>query len=230
MPGDPAEQAYLLDYCERMGDPGLFSEPLNAITNLAFILCAWCAVRLTRDMPVKAFSKVGDIWILIGAMFAIGLGSGLWHTYARGWTVIADVIPIYIFINVYIFSLFVRIVGLRRYQAALIWLAFQFVSFGIETYASPTLLNGSIMYIPSYSMLVLATLWLAIQHKPAWRDIGTVTAIFTLSISFRSVDLAVCDSFPYGTHFLWHLLNSIVLYRLVKIVLPKTIRAGNAGA
>ena len=28
----------------------------------------------------------------------------------------------------------------------------------------------------------------------------------------RSIDNAVCDAFPIGTHFLWHLLAALVLY------------------
>jgi len=29
-------------YCERLG-PGLFAEPLNALTNVSFLLAAWAA-------------------------------------------------------------------------------------------------------------------------------------------------------------------------------------------
>ena len=30
----------------------------------------------------------------------------------------------------------------------------------------------------------------------------------------RSLDLQVCDAFPPGTHFLWHLFNGVMLYCL----------------
>ncbi len=43
-----------------------------------------------------------------------------------------------------------------------------------------------------------------------------VTAgIFLVSLAFRTVDVASCGSLPLGTHFLWHVLNAVVLYRLL---------------
>lgn len=219
----PEEQTYLLAYCERMGDPGFWGEPLNAVTNLAFILCGWMALRLIRRLPNASFRKQGDIWILIAAMFAIGIGSGLWHTHARPWTVIADVIPIYIFINIYVFSLFVRVGGMKKMQAAVVWLAFQVASVLAEIYAPKDFLNGSVMYLPSYGMLLIAIGWLAYREIAAWKDIALTTAIFTASIFCRSIDMMVCDAFPYGTHFLWHLLNAVVLYRLASLVVHVAI-------
>jgi hypothetical protein len=40
--------------------------------------------------------------------------------------------------------------------------------------------------------------------------------IFLLSLTFRTIDKAACASFPLGTHFLWHLLNALVLYVLLR--------------
>ena len=40
----------------------------------------------------------------------------------------------------------------------------------------------------------------------------SAAAVFLASVVCRSVDRAVCDAFPVGTHFVWHLLNSVVLY------------------
>jgi len=37
----------------------------------------------------------------------------------------------------------------------------------------------------------------------------------------RPIDLEVCDYFPVGTHFLWHLLNAVVLYLLVSGVISQ---------
>jgi hypothetical protein len=36
--------------------------------------------------------------------------------------------------------------------------------------------------------------------------------IFSLSLVLRTVDAAICPAFPLGTHFIWHLLNGLVLY------------------
>ena len=39
--------------------------------------------------------------------------------------------------------------------------------------------------------------------------------IFTFSISLRALDNYLCNINLHGTHFMWHIFNSIVLYILV---------------
>jgi hypothetical protein len=41
-------------------------------------------------------------------------------------------------------------------------------------------------------------------------------AVFAASYFFRSIDRSICDAVPFGTHFLWHVLNATVLYLLVR--------------
>jgi hypothetical protein len=36
-----------------------------------------------------------------------------------------------------------------------------------------------------------------------------------VSLTFRSIDMTVCDALPLGTHFLWHSLNGLALYLLL---------------
>ena len=40
---------YFDSYCERAGEIGLWAEPLNAITNIAFLLAAYHCYKLWRD-------------------------------------------------------------------------------------------------------------------------------------------------------------------------------------
>jgi hypothetical protein len=35
----------------------------------------------------------------------------------------------------------------------------------------------------------------------------------------RTFDRALCPFLPFGTHFLWHVLNGLVLFLLLRIVL-----------
>lgn len=37
-----------------------------------------------------------------------------------------------------------------------------------------------------------------------------------MSLTMRSIDNALCGSLPLGTHWLWHLLNALVLYLLLR--------------
>jgi len=45
--------------------------------------------------------------------------------------------------------------------------------------------------------------------------------VFFAAFAARSSDMPVCDSFPLGTHFLWHLLNATLLYLLVRLAILK---------
>ena len=78
-------------YCERL-DPGLWAEPLNAVTNLAFLIAAFAAWRLVRHdgLPLAK--------LLVLILTLIGIGSGLFHTFATIWASLADTLPILAFI------------------------------------------------------------------------------------------------------------------------------------
>jgi hypothetical protein len=79
-------------YCERLG-PGLWAEPLNALTNASFLVAAWFSWR----MAARQQRLTSGVWLLIGLMIAIAIGSGFFHTFATNWARILDVVPILIF-------------------------------------------------------------------------------------------------------------------------------------
>ena len=86
-------------YCERT-DAAYWSEPLNAVSNAAFLVAAALCWRMT------AGDRGARLLVLILA--AIGVGSYLFHTHARVWAMMADVLPIQAFILVYIYLATVR--------------------------------------------------------------------------------------------------------------------------
>jgi hypothetical protein len=80
----------------------------------------------------------------------------------------------------------------------------------------------------SVSCAWLHSLGVVARPQPGWRrrekesvhgKIGrwllTTSAVFATSLALRSIDFAVCETIPIGTHFLWHLLNAWVFCRLV---------------
>ena len=75
-------------YCERLG-PGLLAEPLNLFSNLSFLIAAILATRIyLRERATR-----GRLLIVVG-LYAIAIGSALFHSFATGWAQLADVIPI----------------------------------------------------------------------------------------------------------------------------------------
>lgn len=221
-------------YCERT-DAAFWAEPLNALSNAAFLLAALAAGLAARRNGDRAALALA---LLIGV---VGIGSFLFHTFAVRWSLLADVIPIAIFIHAYF------LLALRRYLAlgigAAIAATLLFVGFnvGLEPALDTltgrsldTLTNGSIGYVPAILALVGIGGGLLLPQGcalgPARRRAGFgllgIATVFAVSLTFRTLDARLCGIWPPGTHFLWHLLNAGVLCGLV--VLATRYRAATA--
>jgi hypothetical protein len=202
-------------YCERAGAAGLWAEPVNALTNLAFIVAAVVVgLRLARA-PGLGWRNGGDLWLLALLLAVIGVGSGLYHTFATPWALLADVLPITLFINVYLLAFGWRVLGLRWVDLPLLWLGYQAVSFGLVAGVGADALNGSVGYLPALAFLVAFAWWLHRSRHPMWRTMVLAAALFAVSVTLRTLDPVVCGWLPVGTHFLWHLLNALLLFLLL---------------
>jgi CHASE2 domain-containing sensor protein len=80
-------------YCERV-DASFWAEPVNALTNLAFLVAAGAAYAAWRGSEARDPFGLA----LIGVTVAIGLGSFAFHTLATRGAALLDVIPIAIFV------------------------------------------------------------------------------------------------------------------------------------
>jgi hypothetical protein len=201
-------------YCERLG-PGLWAEPLNALTNLAFILAGLLlVVALRRAEP--ELRRDPAILGLTGLLFVIGLGSGLFHTFATAWAVLADVIPIALFILLYMYLALRRLVALPLWGCGL----------GVATVLLLTVVMplGFGFSVSTYGVALLAMLGVGgflhfARRHPAGPRILAAAGLFAVSLAFRTADLPLCATLPSGTHFLWHILNAAVLYSLVRTMM-----------
>jgi len=196
-------------YCERT-DASFWAEPVNALTNLAFLLAAAAAYAAwPRSEARDPFGLA-----LIGVTVAIGLGSFAFHTLATRGAVWLDVIPIAVFVYGYLWFALRRIFRLAAGPALAILAAFAITSQAF-THALPAgALNGSGEYLPPLAALM--AVGLATRPIAQRRLILNAGAIFTCSLFLRMVDREACVVFPLGTHFLWHLLNAAVLYLLLR--------------
>lgn len=197
--------AFIDIYCERTG-PGLFNEPLNAVSNAAFFLAAIWAGR--RAMTAGAG---GAVWLLIAVVAIVGAGSLAFHTLATRWAMLADVVPIAVFIYGYLGF------ALRRYLSlglapAIAWTGLLLAAnLGLERVLPPGFLNGSGAYVPS--LLAGLAVALAARHRrlEVSRHLLAASLVFAVSLVFRTADQALCPVLPLGTHYLWHILNAVVL-------------------
>lgn len=192
-------------YCERLGS-GLWAEPLNAWTNLAFLMAAWACWSMVR----RSASGSGESTLLIALIAAIGIGSGLFHTFATSWARILDVLPILLFQALYIWVYARRIVAINWLWSALLTGGFLAVTLLGRQF--PTVLEGSLAYTPA----LFALSGLGIYHywtkKRGPKLLLLASGMFLLALTFRTIDQTACFYLPIGTHFIWHILNAAVIY------------------
>lgn len=217
-------------YCERIGGQ-VWDEPWNAVTNGAFLLAAFAAYRLWR----RAGGHDRPALMLILLVGAIGIGSFLFHTRPQPWTLAADVVPIQLFAFSYFALALVRFVGLGPAATALGTGAF-FVfalslSWGAASFLPPGL-RGSAGYAAFLLGLwgMAGVLWRRDGSRETARIIALAGLVFALSLTFRTLDGPLCDSLPLGTHWLWHLLNALVLYGLLVAAIRHGGGVGGAGS
>ncbi|MEI5681904.1 MULTISPECIES: ceramidase domain-containing protein [unclassified Mesorhizobium] len=202
-------------YCERLG-PELWAEPANALTNLAFVAAGLWGVREVRRRGTGTFAEVLAWWAV-----AIGIGSALFHTFANRLTIWADVLPIAGFTLAYTLLNLRRFLGFGWPKSIAIFVGFYAVV-GFATFMVPDWLrlasNGSTGYMPPFLALIFfGILVTAHGNRAGWYNLAAA-AIFVASVTFRAIDPVVCDAFPLGTHFLWHILNGLMLGVLLMAV------------
>lgn len=208
-------------YCERLG-PGFWAEPFNAVTNLAFLLAALWMARRARGVPMAQ--------ALCGVLGAIAVGSFLFHTLATAWASLADTLPIAAFILIYLYAVNRDMLALRPGWAALATAAYlpgaALVTAGL---AQVPFLRVSGAYWTVPLMLVLYAAALRGRLPAVARGFVIGAALLSVSIVLRSLDAALCPVWPRGTHFLWHLLNAVMLGWMIEVYLRHRHAARLAG-
>ena len=201
------------NYCERIG-PEFWSEPLNAVTNGAFLIAALAAYWMWRrktsdDLPAL---------LLIGIVFLTGIGSFLFHTFATRWASLADVIPIALFIYGYLFVALNRFLQLRWWQALAVVIGFFAVTPFVGR-AAATLVGSSAGYVPALLAIFIVGGLFFRKNPRLGAQVLLAGVVFTVSLTLRTLDEPLCAQLAIGTHFLWHILNSIVLFLLLRVLI-----------
>lgn len=195
-------------YCERT-DPSFWSEPLNALTNLAFLVAAiLIANRARRERGGLGW----DAAVLAVLTALVGVGSLLFHTFATVWGRWLDLVLIAAFVYVLLALCLVRVAGLGWRGALAGLLLYAVLERGVLAAVPRETLSGSLLYVPP--VLALAALaWYARRRgHPAALRLAAAVGVFAVAIAIRTVDLPLCQAWPTGTHFVWHLLAAWVLY------------------
>ena len=204
-------------YCET-GHPWLFmAEPVNTITNAFIILAVLFAVMYVRRSRV-GFSA--DLVVLLFLLFAVGIGSTLWHGLRKGWALQLDWIPGVLFLLAFTGFWFRKLFGwVAGIFGPLAMLAAAVGSVVLWRYFAgvPAGPPQPYMFAPAFATIAVIGLGLvaATARKFGAREasLGALILLFAVSAAvFRSIDLLVCSFIPFGTHFLWHICLSTSSY------------------
>jgi ceramidase len=211
-------RTYVDLYCERLA-PGLLGEPLNALSNAAFFIAACLLARDARRLGALR----PDVVVLVALIALVGIGSTTFHMAASTWAQWLDVIPILLFQLAFLWIYARRVLRWPLWASVLIVAAFFAVCFYARQFTAP--LNGSLAYAPA----LVAVFALGIDHRlrdpqrPPWLLIAA--GVFAVSLALRTIDVAACERFAFGTHFFWHLLNGVVVYLCGRSLLGTAQRA-----
>jgi len=197
-------------YCERL-DIGIWAEPINAVTNVAFILASifmWLRCKNLVEGRILSF-----------LLFSIGCGSFLFHTFAQTWAAILDVMAILIFILTYIFVANLRFLAWSKIVSLIgVILFFPYQLILVSILSNIQFFGSSVQYI-SVAILIFIYSGLLRKSEPNLsRGLFAGATILCLSIVFRTIDEPLCSILSVGTHSVWHVLNAIMLSWMIEIL------------
>ena len=197
------------------------SAPVKAVKNLAFLVAAFWMWQAARGVPAAR--------LLAAVLAAIGVGSWLFHTHATVWAAILDTTPIAVFVLVYLYLINRDGWGLGTWPAlGVTALFFPYAAAAGWALGQLPYLREAAGYGPLPILIAAYALAFLRRDPPLARGLLLGAGILTLSLTFRTVDEAVCMAFPLGTHFLWHLLNATMLGWMIHVYLCLRARQGTA--
>ncbi len=168
-------------YCERCG-PELLAEPINAASNLAFVIAAWFAWQLAG----RAGVRTPGIRLLVLLSVLVGAGSLLLHIFATRWAEFCDVIPIFAFQLSFLWQYSRYSMGFSVASAGSLLtlsLVANFMSLRL-----PQMFNGSLMYAPTVIWIALLAPYHFLNHMAERWILLLTLVVFSVALFFRTID------------------------------------------
>ncbi|MEM1352958.1 MAG: hypothetical protein AAGF27_11480, partial [Pseudomonadota bacterium] len=86
--------------------------------------------------------------------------------------------------------------------------------------------GGSAGYAPVALLIFLYAGFLRNRLPEFARGLAIGAVILVVSLAFRTIDEPVCGAVPLGTHFMWHILNGVMLGWMIEVY--RRLRLGKA--
>jgi len=191
-------------YCERL-EASFWAEPINAISNLSFIVAGFFLWRLR-----SSHSKLIATLVIL-----IGLGSFSFHTFANRLTGLLDVLAIALYLVAFAFMIPKQwsrnsiLIQLGSVLLLILSIVLAQLLISHLKPALPWLPPG--VYLGAWLALIIFTLVTQYSNPSAARFLWMAVIVFPASLLSRQIDMPLCDSIG-GSHWLWHLFNGLTLY------------------
>ncbi len=211
-------------YCERLG-PEFWAEPINAVTNIfiflsgvfGFYIISKIEKRRDKNTTFGEFFSRNWLYTLSFAACLTGVGSFLFHTHANFISLWGDILPILFFMEVFLAFVLRNIFGWRILTTATALVMFSVAGLILQLSPLKSVLNGSLTYIHAVFILIVIVVALVKKQPRLAQNFGICLALFIFSLFFRTIDNTVCENFSLGTHFIWHILNGLLMLQIIRI-------------
>jgi hypothetical protein len=197
--------------CERTDD-GIWAEPLNAISSLAYFAVPIIVGFIAKDHVKQDRSFAG----LLVLMFLVGVASFSDHTLSIYLAHLFNEAATIVFIVAYVVYACRRLLEIDWIPTVIVVLSLSGLGILFSAWSHGIGTGGIGGYIPIW--VFLSYLAWALRGSQTLRYFLAGSAAFAVALAFRASDFAVCPYFPAGTHFLWHLSNDIVLFCLLMAI------------
>ncbi|MDP9249385.1 MAG: ceramidase, partial [bacterium] len=194
-------------YCESLIG-NILSQPLNAISNVAYFVAAFIAYRYLRQQ------KATKLFILPALLGVIGIGSAWWHI-ANSY--VGDMLDTY---SIALFASVVTIIFLTKITKSKVVVTAFFVVLLFLVFLAETLAvwNGSLPYVVLLGGFLITGIFYKKKFPSTKLIFLSASLTFLAAITVRSVDIILCPYIPTGTHFLWHILVATLGYQIILLI------------
>lgn len=197
-------------YCERI-NLNFFNEPLNIISNIFFLICSIIIFKRYRKININ-----NEFYIFPICVFLLSFGSSSFHSYPNKFTLLCDIIPIFVFCIFFAFTINKNILKINLTENIFFILIYIFLSLFLPTIVNFDFLNSSQYYLSNFLLLNFYTFILK-NNKLIIKILIKSVIFFSIALFFRTIDNFICNFLNIGTHYLWHLFSSILLFYLCQI-------------
>lgn len=204
----------LVRYCEQGAFGGAF-QPVNTITNLAFIAAAVMLYLFFRTRKVHDWKA--RLFVVLGLVLAAC--STLWHAYSTPFTFALDAAGIAAFFVVYVYLISLKAGGGRRFSiivTAVYVIGLILTSLLFSTAPTSRFPSGAPDIIYTLLFIIALSLRVCRDNPKMYRAFAPPVLLALSAFAFRQADLFSCSITGIGTHFMWHILVAAAYYYAVK--------------